>query len=47
MSTYSEATGYGPLNMLSFVGALGLVVGFAVLLFIAFTGVSVTAPRNV
>ena len=33
MSTYSEATGYGPLNMLSFVGALGLAIGFAVLVY--------------
>lgn len=28
MYTYSESTGYGPLSMLSFIGALGLAVGF-------------------
>ncbi|WP_439096764.1 cytochrome aa3 quinol oxidase subunit I [Bacillus massiliigorillae] len=33
MSTYSEATGYGPLQLLSFVGALGLTVGFLVLVY--------------
>src|SRR5699024_3656532 len=27
MYTYSESTGFGPLNLLSFVGALGLAVG--------------------
>ena len=31
MYTYSASTGYGPLNMLSFVGALGLAVGFALI----------------
>ncbi|MBP1933122.1 cytochrome aa3 quinol oxidase subunit I [Ammoniphilus resinae] len=31
MYTYSEATGFGPLNMLSFIGALGLAVGFALI----------------
>ena len=33
MYTYSEATGYGPLNMLSFIGALGLAVGFALIVY--------------
>jgi cytochrome aa3-600 menaquinol oxidase subunit 1 len=33
MYTYSEETGYGPLNMLSFVGALGLAIGFAILVY--------------
>ncbi|MEK5232762.1 cytochrome aa3 quinol oxidase subunit I [Lysinibacillus sp. FSL K6-0232] len=33
MYTYSESTGYGPLNMLSFVGALGLAVGFVLLVY--------------
>ncbi|MEE3805655.1 cytochrome aa3 quinol oxidase subunit I [Lysinibacillus sp. FSL K6-0057] len=33
MYTYSESTGYGPLNMLSFVGALGLAVGFALIVY--------------
>ncbi|WP_252503787.1 cytochrome aa3 quinol oxidase subunit I [Sporosarcina sp. Marseille-Q4943] len=31
--TYSEATGYGPLNMLSFVGAVGLAIGFALIVY--------------
>ncbi|MBQ0139570.1 MAG: cytochrome aa3 quinol oxidase subunit I [Kurthia sp.] len=31
MYTYSAETGYGPLNMLSFIGALVLVAGFATL----------------
>ncbi|AOZ93800.1 cytochrome aa3 quinol oxidase subunit I [Paenibacillus crassostreae] len=33
MYTYSEETGFGPLNMLSFVGALGLAIGFAILVY--------------
>ncbi|OMP67362.1 cytochrome aa3 quinol oxidase subunit I [Domibacillus epiphyticus] len=33
MYTYSEETGFGPLNMLSFVGALGLALGFIVLVY--------------
>lgn len=33
MYTYSEETGFGPLNMLSFVGALGLTVGFVILVY--------------
>lgn len=33
MYTYSESTGYGPLNMLSFVGAIGLAIGFALILY--------------
>lgn len=33
MYTYSGSTGYGPLNMLSFVGALGLAVGFALIVY--------------
>ncbi|MFF2500772.1 cytochrome aa3 quinol oxidase subunit I [Peribacillus sp. NPDC058075] len=33
MYTYSEATGYGPLNMLSFVGAIGLAIGFALIVY--------------
>jgi len=33
MYTYSESTGYGPLNMLSFIGALGLAVGFALIVY--------------
>lgn len=33
MYTYSESTGFGPLNLLSFIGALGLAVGFALLVY--------------
>ncbi|MEJ9229266.1 cytochrome aa3 quinol oxidase subunit I [Peribacillus butanolivorans] len=33
MYTYSESTGYGPLNMLSFVGAIGLAIGFALIVY--------------
>lgn len=33
MYTYSEATGFGPLNMLSFVGAIGLAIGFALIVY--------------
>ncbi|PIC64087.1 cytochrome aa3 quinol oxidase subunit I [Sporosarcina sp. P13] len=33
MYTYSESTGYGPLNMLSMVGALGLTIGFILLVY--------------
>ena len=33
MYTYSEATGFGPLNMLSFVGAVVLAIGFAIIVY--------------
>ncbi|MHA0857815.1 cytochrome aa3 quinol oxidase subunit I [Paenibacillus sp. CMAA1364] len=33
MYTYSAETGYGPLNMLSFVGAVGLMIGFVILVY--------------
>ncbi|MEH6941354.1 cytochrome aa3 quinol oxidase subunit I [Bacillus sp. JJ722] len=33
MSTYSAETGYGPLQMLSFIGALGLTFGFVILVY--------------
>ncbi|MCI2253986.1 cytochrome aa3 quinol oxidase subunit I [Domibacillus sp. 8LH] len=33
MYTYSESTGYGPLNMLSFLGAVGLGIGFIILVY--------------
>ena len=33
MYTYSEATGFGPLNMLSFVGAVVFAIGFALLVY--------------
>lgn len=33
MSTYSAETGYGPLQMLSAIGAIGLTIGFAILVY--------------
>ena len=33
MYTYSEATGFGPLNMLSFVGAGIMAIGFALIVY--------------
>ncbi|WP_144462750.1 cytochrome aa3 quinol oxidase subunit I [Siminovitchia fortis] len=33
MYTYSEATGFGPLNLLSFIGAVGLAIGFALIVY--------------
>ncbi|MBO2942933.1 cytochrome aa3 quinol oxidase subunit I [Paenibacillus sp. F411] len=33
MYTYSEETGFGPLNMLSMVGAIGLTIGFILLVY--------------
>ncbi|AOH53172.1 cytochrome aa3 quinol oxidase subunit I [Peribacillus muralis] len=46
MYTYSEATGYGPLNLLSFVGALGLLIGFAFLVYNIYWSTRY-APRNI
>ncbi|MBM7717600.1 cytochrome aa3 quinol oxidase subunit I [Siminovitchia sp. FSL H7-0308] len=33
MYTYSEATGFGPLNLISFIGAIGLAIGFALIVY--------------
>jgi cytochrome aa3-600 menaquinol oxidase subunit 1 len=33
MYTYSASTGFGPLNMISFIGALGLAVGFILIVY--------------
>lgn len=33
MYTYSESTGFGPLNLLSTIGAFGLAIGFAILVY--------------
>ncbi|MGY0694104.1 cytochrome aa3 quinol oxidase subunit I [Virgibacillus sp. FSP13] len=33
MYTYSEATGFGPLNLLSFAGAIGLAIGFVLIVY--------------
>lgn len=33
MYTYSAETGFGPLNLISFIGALGLTIGFVILVY--------------
>jgi cytochrome aa3-600 menaquinol oxidase subunit 1 len=33
MYTYSEESGFGPLNLLSFAGAIGLAIGFALIVY--------------
>ncbi|MGZ9585757.1 cytochrome aa3 quinol oxidase subunit I [Paenibacillus marinisediminis] len=33
MYTYSESTGFGPLNMIASIGAMGLAIGFALLVY--------------
>jgi cytochrome aa3-600 menaquinol oxidase subunit 1 len=33
MYTYSESTGFGPLNMLSFIGAVGMAIGFGLIVY--------------
>ncbi|WOV85104.1 cytochrome aa3 quinol oxidase subunit I [Sporosarcina jeotgali] len=46
MYTYSESTGYGALNMLSMVGALGLTIGFIILVYNIYWSVRYS-PRNI
>ncbi|MEW9675742.1 cytochrome aa3 quinol oxidase subunit I [Lentibacillus sp. L22] len=46
MYTYSEATGFGPLNLLSFVGAIGLAIGFALIVYNVYYSVRY-ASRNI
>lgn len=46
MYTYSEATGFGPLNLLSFVGAIGLAVGFALIVYNVYYSVRYSS-RNI
>ena len=46
MYTYSEATGFGPLNLVSSIGALGLVLGFVVLVYNIYWSARYM-PRNV
>ncbi|NOU93210.1 cytochrome aa3 quinol oxidase subunit I [Paenibacillus sp. LMG 31456] len=46
MYTYSEATGFGPLNLLSFIGALGLAVGFGLLVYTIYYSIRY-APRDI
>ncbi|MGC5328587.1 cytochrome aa3 quinol oxidase subunit I [Brevibacillus sp. SYSU BS000544] len=45
MYTYSESTGFGTLNFISFIGAMGLVIGFAILVYNIYWSVRY-APRN-
>ncbi|WP_338471457.1 cytochrome aa3 quinol oxidase subunit I [Niallia sp. XMNu-256] len=46
MYTYSEATGFGPLNMLSFVGAGIMAIGFVLLVYNVYYSIRYS-PRNV
>ncbi|SES62561.1 cytochrome aa3 quinol oxidase subunit 1 apoprotein [Oceanobacillus limi] len=46
MYTYSEATGFGPLNMLSFAGAAIMAIGFALIVYNVYYSFR-HAPRNV
>ncbi|KAB7707146.1 cytochrome aa3 quinol oxidase subunit I [Bacillus aerolatus] len=46
MYTYSESTGYGPLNMISFIGAVGLAVGFVLIAYNVYYSVRYS-PRNI
>nr|WP_295971041.1 cytochrome aa3 quinol oxidase subunit I [uncultured Bacillus sp.] len=46
MYTYSEATGFGPLNMLSFVGAGIMTIGFLLIVYNVYYSVRYS-PRNV
>ena len=46
MYTYSEATGFGLLNMISFIGAAGLAVGFAIIVYNIYYSIRYS-PRNI
>ena len=46
MYTYSEATGFGPLNMLSFVGAGIMAIGFALIVYNVYYSIRYS-PRNI
>jgi len=46
MYTYSEATGFGPLNMLSFAGAALMAIGFVLIVYNVYYSFRY-APRNV
>ena len=46
MYTYSEATGFGPLNMLSFVGAGVMAIGFALIVYNVYYSIRYS-PRNI
>lgn len=46
MYTYSESTGFGIWNMISFIGALGLAVGFALIVYNIYYSIRY-APRDI
>ncbi|MDY0407980.1 cytochrome aa3 quinol oxidase subunit I [Virgibacillus soli] len=46
MYTYSESTGFGPLNFLSFIGAIGMAIGFALIVYNIYWSTRY-APRHV
>jgi cytochrome aa3-600 menaquinol oxidase subunit I len=46
MYTYSEATGFGPLNMLSFAGAGIMAIGFVLIVYNVYYSIRY-APRNI
>ena len=46
MYTYSEATGFGPLNMLSFIGAGVMAISFALIVYNVYYSIRYS-PRNI
>lgn len=46
MYTYSEATGFGLLNMISFIGAAGLAIGFALIVYNIYYSIRYS-PRDI
>ena len=46
MYTYSEATGFGPLNMVSFVGAAIMAIGFVLIVYNVYYSIRYS-PRNI
>lgn len=46
MSSYSAESGFGPLNMLSFIGALGLGIGFVILVYNIYWSIRYSPRHN-
>ena len=46
MYTYSAETGYGPLNLVASIGAVGLVVGFVIIVYNIYWSIRYS-PRNI
>lgn len=46
MYTYSEATGFGPLNMVSFIGAAIMAIGFVLIVYNVYYSIRYS-PRNI